>query len=80
MLKTQIVDGLEVFSCLPSRKTGKPALLFVHGAFAGGWMWTETFMPFWPRRAIPATPSPCAAMAAARGRTDQLALDRRLCR
>jgi pimeloyl-ACP methyl ester carboxylesterase len=46
MLKTQIVDGLEVFSCLPSRKTGKPALLFVHGAFAGGWMWTETFMPF----------------------------------
>ncbi|MBL8429292.1 MAG: alpha/beta fold hydrolase [Dechloromonas sp.] len=46
MLKTQIVEGLEVFSCLPSRKTGKPALLFVHGAFAGGWMWTETFMPF----------------------------------
>ncbi len=46
MLKTQIIAGLEVYSCLPSRKTGKPALLFVHGAFAGGWMWSETFMPF----------------------------------
>ena len=53
MLKTQIVDGLEVFSCLPSRKTGKPALLFVHGAFAGGWMWTETFMPFLAKAGYP---------------------------
>ena len=53
MLKTQIVEGLEVFSCLPSRKTGKPALLFVHGAFAGGWMWTETFMPFLAKAGYP---------------------------
>lgn len=53
MLKTQIVEGLEVFSCLPSRKTTKPALLFVHGAFAGGWMWTETFMPFLAKAGYP---------------------------
>jgi pimeloyl-ACP methyl ester carboxylesterase len=53
MLKTQIVEGLEVFSCLPSRKTAKPALLFVHGAFAGGWMWTETFMPFLAKAGYP---------------------------
>lgn len=46
MIKTQIVNGLEVFSCLPKRHSGKPSLLFIHGAFAGGWMWTETFMPF----------------------------------
>ena len=45
MLKTQFVDGIEVYSCLPSRKNGKTPLLFVHGAFAGGWMWTETIMP-----------------------------------
>ncbi|MFN4324407.1 MAG: alpha/beta hydrolase [Azonexus sp.] len=45
MLKTHLVEGLEVFSCLPDRKNDKPPLLFVHGAFAGGWMWTETIMP-----------------------------------
>lgn len=53
MLKTQIIEGLEVFSCLPARKTGKPALLFVHGAFAGGWMWSETFMPFLAKAGYP---------------------------
>ncbi|MGE5472081.1 MAG: alpha/beta hydrolase [Bacteroidota bacterium] len=46
MIKTQIINGLEVFSCLPARKTDHPPVLFIHGAFAGGWMWTETFMPF----------------------------------
>ena len=46
MIKTQIVEGLEVYSCLPTKKTKKLPVLFVHGAFAGGWMWTETFMPF----------------------------------
>ena len=45
MIKTEKIDGLEVFSCKPTRKTGQPSLLFVHGAFAGAWMWTETFMP-----------------------------------
>ena len=53
MLKTQIVEGLEVYSCLPTRKSVKPALLFVHGAFAGGWMWTETFMPFLAKAGYP---------------------------
>lgn len=53
MLKTQIIAGLEVFSCTPDRKTGKPPLLFVHGAFAGGWMWTETFMPFLAQAGYP---------------------------
>ena len=46
MLTTQIVEGLEVYCCLPARKTQRPPLLFIHGAFAGGWMWSETFMPF----------------------------------
>ncbi|MFN4343073.1 MAG: alpha/beta hydrolase [Azonexus sp.] len=45
MLKTHLVEGLEVFSCLSDRKNDQPPLLFVHGAFAGGWMWTETIMP-----------------------------------
>lgn len=46
MIKTEKIAGLEVFSCLPARKTSRPPLLFIHGAFAGGWMWTDTFMPF----------------------------------
>lgn len=53
MLKTQIIAGLEVFSCQPGRKTRKPPLLFVHGAFAGGWMWTDTFMPFLAKAGYP---------------------------
>lgn len=47
MISTQFVNGLEVFSCRPGSGDPRPApLLFVHGAFAGGWMWTETFMPY----------------------------------
>ena len=53
MLKTHLVDGIEVFSCLPGRKNGKPPLLFGHGAFAGGWMWTETIMPTLARAGYP---------------------------
>ncbi|HEX8166051.1 MAG TPA: alpha/beta fold hydrolase [Beijerinckiaceae bacterium] len=30
-------------------RTGAP-ILFVHGAFAGAWMWREIFMPFFARR------------------------------
>ena len=30
-------------------RTGAP-ILFVHGAFAGAWMWREVFMPFFSRR------------------------------
>jgi non-heme chloroperoxidase len=47
MLETQHVNGLEVFSSAPAGQPSQhPPLLFVHGAFAGGWMWTDTFMPF----------------------------------
>lgn len=47
MIKKQIIDGLEVFSCEPTAGSpGRTPVLFVHGAFAGAWMWTETFMPF----------------------------------
>jgi non-heme chloroperoxidase len=47
MISTHFVDGLEVFSCQPLFGSRHPTpLLFVHGAFAGGWMWADTFMPF----------------------------------
>ena len=53
MIKTTKLDGLEIFSCKPARKTKLPPLLFVHGAFAGGWMWTETFMPVFAKVGYP---------------------------
>ena len=40
------VGGIEVFVSQPKRAGAHPKLLFIHGAFAGGWMWTETFMPY----------------------------------
>ena len=46
MTKTEMINSIEVFSCLPADTTDRPPLLFVHGAFAGGWMWVDTFMPF----------------------------------
>lgn len=58
MIATQDIGGLEVFSCLPNGNTDKPALLFIHGAFAGGWMWTETFMPHFA-----AAGHPCYALS-----------------
>lgn len=58
MLEKQVIDGLEVFSCLPASDSGKTPLLFVHGAFAGGWMWTETFMPHFA-----AAGHPCHALS-----------------
>src|SRR3954447_2530482 len=42
--------GLEFIEAVPDfAPTGAP-VLFVHGAFAGAWMWREVFMPFFARR------------------------------
>lgn len=47
MITTHFVDGLEVLACQPFLGgKQRPPLLFIHGAFAGGWMWADTFMPF----------------------------------
>lgn len=46
MITTRFVDGLEVLCCEPKGPELRPTpILFIHGAFAGAWMW-ETFMPF----------------------------------
>lgn len=44
--------GLELLACTPERAT-RPALLFVHGAFAGAWCWAEHFMPWFAARGYP---------------------------
>lgn len=58
MIQTTFVAGLEVLSCLPATAGSQPPLLFVHGAFAGGWMWTETLMPH-----LAAAGYPCHALS-----------------
>ena len=58
MIKTETIAGLEVFSCQPDTLPARQPLLFVHGAFAGGWMWTETFMPYFA-----AAGHPCYALS-----------------
>jgi len=38
--------ALEVLSRSPAKASGRPPLLFVHGAFTGAWCWAEHFLPF----------------------------------
>jgi non-heme chloroperoxidase len=58
MTTLQKINGLELYSCVPARPSGRPPLLFIHGAFAGGWMWADTFMPF-----LSAAGYPCHALS-----------------
>lgn len=44
-MKTEFVDGLELLVARPAVPRPLPPLLFVHGAFAGAWMWGERFLP-----------------------------------
>ena len=39
------VNQLEVLSCEPKERRHAAPLLFVHGAFAGAWVWDEHFLP-----------------------------------
>jgi pimeloyl-ACP methyl ester carboxylesterase len=45
---------LEVLSRQPEQATGKPPLLFVHGAWLGAWCWDEYFLPYFAGRGYPA--------------------------
>ena len=40
------VGGIELISCAPDNPArAAPPIIFVHGAFAGAWVWAEKFMP-----------------------------------
>lgn len=39
------VEGLEVLTRLPAEPSGRPPLLFLHGAAHGAWCWDEHWMP-----------------------------------
>ena len=63
-LTTRMLPGepgapaLEVIEAEPDADSRGAPVLFVHGAFAGAWMWREVFMPFFARRG-----RPCAAVS-----------------
>ena len=49
-MHTELVDGLELITARPATPSSRPPLLFVHGAFAGAWMWAERFLPWFAAR------------------------------
>jgi len=51
-IQTKRVDSLEVLFALPPKDVPprNTPLLFLHGAFAGGWMWTDNFLPWFARQ------------------------------
>jgi pimeloyl-ACP methyl ester carboxylesterase len=46
--------ALELLACPASDAGGRPALLFVHGAYVGAWCWAEHFLPWFAERGYPA--------------------------
>jgi len=58
---------LEVLSRLPEQATGKPPLLFVHGAWLAAWCWDEYFLPFFAERGYPAYAVSLRGHGASRG-------------
>jgi pimeloyl-ACP methyl ester carboxylesterase len=44
---------MQVMSCVPTQKTDKPTLLFLHGSFHAAWCWAEHFIPFFVSKGYP---------------------------
>ena len=45
---------LEILQRTPETDTGKPPLLFVHGAYSGAWIWDAFFLKYFADRGFPA--------------------------
>lgn len=43
-----------IISHLPTQKTDKPALLFVHGAWHGAWCWEDYYLPYFAQQGFAA--------------------------
>ncbi len=46
MIEIRSVDGLEVYSAAPLVQPKPAHIVFVHGAFAGGWIWADHYLPW----------------------------------
>ncbi|MDB5813881.1 MAG: hydrolase [Rhodocyclales bacterium] len=49
-MNTHSKPDIEVISVLPTGPARKTPLLFVHGAYAGAWLWQEYYLPFFAER------------------------------
>jgi pimeloyl-ACP methyl ester carboxylesterase len=51
----QLPNGvsMQVISSLPSKKSKRPVLLFLHGSFHGSWCWVERFFPYFVEKGYP---------------------------
>ncbi|MEY2633015.1 MAG: hypothetical protein RIR00_1669 [Pseudomonadota bacterium] len=52
-IQSTFVGGLEVLSCLPQGRCSATPLLFIHGAFAGAWIWADNFLPYFAAAGYP---------------------------
>lgn len=51
MIEQSFHRGLEVLHAAPPKRAPRrPPLVFLHGAFAGAWVWAEGFLPWFARR------------------------------
>lgn len=50
MNRARLVSQLEIFSSTPVGGAKENPILFVHGAFTGGWIWAEYFLPYFASR------------------------------
>lgn len=46
MIEKNLIDGLEVFSAKPESGSNAKPLLFIHGAYVGGWTWVDHYLPW----------------------------------
>lgn len=54
MIDRSFHRGLEVLhTSPPARAPRQPSLVFLHGAFAGAWVWADGFLPWFARRGYP---------------------------
>jgi non-heme chloroperoxidase len=54
VFRSGVSGDLEILECRPGIESARPALLFVHGAFAGAWVWAEHFLPYFAAHGFPA--------------------------
>ncbi len=66
-VNTHRQPDIEVLSVLPKGEAHKTPLLFVHGAYAGAWLWQEHYLPFFAECGWPAYALSLSGHGASRG-------------
>lgn len=67
-MNTHSKPDIEVLSVLPKGPARKTPLLFVHGAYAGAWLWQEHYLPFFAERGWPVHALSLSGHGGSRGR------------